>query len=213
MPNFKDISGGKFNRLTAIEVFDKQRGTHRWKCLCDCGNTAIVKVSKILNESTKSCGCLNSERSKKGFFFKHGLKKTMEYNSWTAMKDRCYNPNNNHYKSYGARGIIVCDKWKHDFMVFLSDMGKKPGKLYSIERENVNGNYEPSNCFWLANNLQGRNKTNNHYITLNGETKIMADWCIQYSIDASHVSTRLKRGWIIDERLFSKFPIGYRYKK
>jgi len=171
-------------------------------------------VAKLLNGHTKSCGCILTDlRAAGGGNKKHGLKRTPEYNTWSAMKDRCYNPNNNHYKNYGARGIIICDKWKYDFMAFLSDMGKRPGKFYSIERRDVNGAYEPSNCFWIENRLQGRNKTDNHHITLRGETKLMIEWCEKYDVPAAKVCGRLKRGWQIDDRLFTNFPKGYRYQK
>lgn len=213
MPPFKDIAGKKINRLTAIKVVDKSQGAYRWLCQCDCGETTIVKISKILNNTTKSCGCFNRETIG-NISRTHGLgHRTKEYNSWIAMKMRCYSLKDSRYKNYGGRGIYVCERWKNSFPNFLSDMGPKPSNNHTLERLMVNGNYEPTNCIWLEASLQGRNKTNNHYITFNGETKLMADWCIQYNIDASNLIGRLKRGWAIDERLFSKFPKGYRYKK
>lgn len=213
MPAFRDIKGKKINRLTVIEIADKKGGHYRWKCLCECGKTTIVNVSKIINGTTKSCGCFNRE-SIGNISRRHGYGHHMvEYNSWMAMKMRCYNLKNTHYKSYGERGIKVCDRWLNSFPNFLSDMGLKPTKQHTLERVEVNGNYGPSNCIWLLGALQGRNKTNNRHITFNGETKLMVDWCRIYDIGADKVCGRLKRGWKVDLRLFTQYPMGYRYDR
>ncbi len=81
------------------------------------------------------------------------------YVSWSNMKRRCTNPNDNRFKTHGARGVTVCARWQ-SFSNFLADMGERPDGL-SIERINVNGNYEPSNCKWATPTEQARNRTNN----------------------------------------------------
>lgn len=87
----------------------------------------------------------------------HHLSETPEYYTWASMKSRCNNPNDTGYKDYGGRGIKVCKRWTDSFLSFHEDMGKRPTRSYSIERLDVNGDYEPSNCKWASKQEQARN--------------------------------------------------------
>ena len=89
---------------------------------------------------------------------KHGMKGSAEYNCWFSMKKRCYNEKEQNYKYYGARGVTVCDRWRNSFLAFYEDMGKRPSKNHSLDRIDVNGNYEPSNCRWADQVTQNRNQ-------------------------------------------------------
>lgn len=86
------------------------------------------------------------------------MSNTFEYTSWYSMKTRCYNKKRADYKHYGGRGITVCDEWKNSFLAFYKDMGPRPTKNHSIDRIDVNGNYEPSNCRWASIIVQRRNQ-------------------------------------------------------
>ena len=89
----------------------------------------------------------------------HGLSQTREYNHWKKMMQRCYQEHNPNYPDYGGRGIVVCDRW-HNVANFVADMGKVPDieARMSVERVDVNGNYEPKNCIWLPLRLQAKNR-------------------------------------------------------
>lgn len=193
----KDIAGQKFNKLTAIKFTGESTTSGRiWECVCDCGNIALVPIGKLTSSHTKSCGCQKIEstikRSTKHGFAQRGiLNKT--WMIWTDMRKRCFNKNNNRFNHYGGRGITICERW-NDFNNFIEDMGECPDG-YSIERVDVNGNYAPENCKWIPMIEQSRNTTRVIYITINGETKILADWARHFSIDYRKVQYRIKKGW------------------
>lgn len=119
-----------------------------------------------------------------------------EWFAWKAMKSRCSNPNNRSYPNYGGRGIRVCERWKRSFAAFIEDMGPRPDG-YSLERRDVNGNYEPSNCDWIPLDAQRLNRTDSALITAFGETKNHSLWeqderCL---VSRRTFRTRLEKGW------------------
>jgi hypothetical protein len=170
MGAFVDLKNQRFGRLVVIELAEKSKCKHtQWKCLCDCGNYAIVTRGCLRDGYTNSCGCLRSEISPQNSVIhghKRTNKRTTEYTSWRACLNRCYNPTYQNYNRYGGRGITVCDSWKISFVEFLHDMGLKPFPKAQLDRIDSNGNYEPSNCRWVsakenANNRNPRMKVCN----------------------------------------------------
>jgi hypothetical protein len=166
----KDLTGNRYGRLTALSfagIVPYGRKGHSgaaWRCRCDCG-TEIITPRKSLSEgNTKSCGCyhrdlvtaLNTTHGQAG---KHT--KTGAWMTWQGIKSRCSNPKLKSYKSYGGKGVTVCDRWKNSFENFLADMGERP-EGYSIERLDPFGNYEPDNCTWIPLADQWKNKRE-HY--------------------------------------------------
>lgn len=136
---------------------------------------------------------------------KHGKRHTTEYNSWCGMRYRCYNKNNPKYKLYGERGISVCDRWVNSFLNFYEDMGDKPSKIHSLDRINVNGNYEPSNCRWALPKVQSRNKQENHLLFYNGINLTISEWGEIMGIKFDTIHARINYyGWSIEEALTIK---------
>jgi hypothetical protein len=144
------------SRSGKLEVFEVFRGPAMWqvKVRCDCGTEKIMSKSNFTKGNARSCGCVPPGTP---FERKHGLSTTRSYNSWKKMISRCYDPDDRYFKNYGGRGITVCERWQ-DVENFVDDMGQR-GKLMSIERLDVNGNYEPGNCIWLPHGLQSKNRT------------------------------------------------------
>jgi len=132
------------------------RGQRLWACHCVCGNVVTLTTNRLNRGNDVSCGCFRRQGGRR-HGHTNGEEKTGTYQSWTAMKARCLNPNDENYKYYGGRGITVCRRWL-DFENFLADMGLRPSGKMSIERNDVNGNYEPGNCCWIPHADQSKNR-------------------------------------------------------
>lgn len=157
--NSIDITGKRFGHWKAIE-FAETRGKRReyWRFKCDCGNIKEVLKYNVTSGRSTNCGCLQYANRKGNI--KHGKRYTRLYSIFMGMKDRCYNSNNEtHYPYYGGRGIKICEEWLDDFMAFY-DWAKNNGYRddLTIDRIDVNGNYEPSNCRWVTMKEQSINR-------------------------------------------------------
>lgn len=121
------------------------------------------------------------------------------------MKGRCYNKCNYKYQNYGKRGIKMCDEWLNDFMTFYNwSMSNGYKDNLTIDRIDVNGNYEPSNCRWVEDDIQRNNKTNTVYLTYNGKTQSIAQWSKELGIKETTIRSRHNRGWLDTECLGGK---------
>lgn len=134
----------------------------------------------------------------------HGKSGTAEYFSWCGAKARCNSKTNKDYKNYGGRGIKFCKEWENDFPQFLKDMGLKPSSKHSLDRIDVNGNYESKNCRWATAKEQCRNLRRNHVLEYNGRSKTIAEWAEETGINYTTIKERLKMGWPIERTLTEK---------
>lgn len=124
------------------------------------------------------------------------------YMAWVNMKDRCEDPGDDRYHRYGGRGITYCNRWKA-FENFLADMGEpEPGM--SLDRIDVNGNYEPANCRWASRKAQQRNMSTNRLLTFLGRTQCVAAWAEETGIKARLISQRLSRRWSVSRALSTR---------
>lgn len=156
MPPKVDLLGMRFGRLTVTGDSGIRQGHSTvWICMCDCGNFVHIQGNNLRSGHSKSCGCLNSELSS-ARARRHGMSKTPIWNIWMLMRKRCTDEGDYAYPEYGGRGITVCDRWMESFDNFYEDMGPRPDGL-SLERKDVNGNYEPDNCKWADWSEQSRN--------------------------------------------------------
>lgn len=125
-----------------------------------------------------------------------GKKKSPEYSAWMLMLMRCRYPKYENFARYGGRGIRVCDRWL-SFVNFLTDMGPKPTGKHTLERKDTDGDYTTENCVWATPKQQARNKCNNRLVTLDGETKTVAEWSEVTGLPHYVICGRLNRGWSV----------------
>lgn len=196
-----DITGQRFGRLVALHRVPAtgQSRQARWRCRCDCGDETEVVSDKLRRSLIKSCGCLFLEVARQTHRT-HGASYTPTYVTWEAMKARCCNPKHPKYKTYGAKGIYICDEWLGSFEAFLRDMGERPEGL-TIERKDPFGPYTPGNCVWADSKTQGRNRTVNRYVEVDGRRMCMAEACELHGHPVSRVLHRLDRGWDLMDAL------------
>lgn len=195
----------RYGRLLVTGFSHKVGRLYYYNCLCDCGKEVVKSSTYLFHPQTfphQSCGCWHREVNIKASQT-HKMSKTPTYKTWCEIKHRCYNPNCSQYKNYGARGIKMCDRWFYSYENFLDDMGERPEGM-SIDRIDVNGDYEPSNCRWADSETQCNNRRNNIYIEYNGEIKTLKQWCDIFEMDYLNVKGAYHRGlhsfeWLVEK--------------
>ncbi len=200
---FQDLSGMKFNSLTAIAYAGNRGGATLWRCRCDCGGESLVKAFKLKSGSIKTCGCgrrsyMTNENAEPETHRQSG---TDVYNIWANMRRRCYDQSCDAYRYYGARGVAVCDEWRNSFSAFIADVGPRPSKDHSLDRIDVNGSYCPDNCRWATKRQQQRNKSDNRLIEFRGESKCLAEWAEIGGLPYGTLFDRLRRGMTMERAM------------
>ena len=166
-----------------------------WKMKCSCGELFVAQPSDSKGVCRK-CAMekLSAERTKHGESPKQGRQNASKlYSVWVNMRNRCFNSNNKSFVYYGGRGISVCDEWNEflNFEKWAIQNGFEEN--LTLDRIDVNGNYEPENCRWISQKEQMRNTRANHLLTYNGYTKTMADWAEITGIPYSTLKQRINK--------------------
>jgi hypothetical protein len=213
-PNLK--SGDRFGRLVLEQdlglLADKGQRRRTWLSLCDCGNRLTVWQSQLVSRRKQSCGCLvrdtntvlAKQRASHGEATRGAW--TPEYRSWVSMNGRCSNPADSSYPRYGGRGITVGQQWQDSYPSFLRDMGRRPSLAHTLDRIDVNGNYEPGNCRWSTPQQQGRNRRSNRLLTISGETRTVSEWAAATGLRRETILKRLRLGWTEERAVRTPVP-------
>lgn len=202
-PKFE--SGQKIGRLTLKTRQMKTQHKKRiafWICICECGNETCSRENGLQDGTTKSCGCLGKENSLKQKTT-HGLSKHRLTHIHQGMMKRCLDPTDYAFRHYGARGIKICEEWlapaPEGFLNFFNwalRNGYREG--LSIDRIDVNGNYEPGNCQWASASQQARNRRDTVKVLYKGKEIALADLYDKLPHDVTYdtVKTRIRHlGW------------------
>jgi len=206
MPKLQDLTGRKFGLLTVLRRVENKCNRSRWECMCDCGSLTVAYSNMLITGRHVSCGCLKAQRIGK-LNYKHGQsnaikrgKGTRLYESWKGMKARCYYLKHKDYKSYGGRGIIICEEWRGNYLSFYEwaiANGYKEG--LTIDRKDSDGPYSPDNCRWTTMEVQNNNKSCVRKITANGETHTIAEWAKITGINKRLIAQRVDHGIPVDK--------------
>lgn len=198
--------GDKFNHWTVVD--DKVQVIHRksgdlpgYLCECDCHNKTRKIVDKygLISGHSKSCGCIRRKT--------HGMAHTKFYQQYYGMIKRCELETHKEYADYGGRGIKVCKEWRNNFQLFYDwamQNGYKDG--LTIERIDVNGNYEPTNCKWITLEKQMNNKRNNIVLTYGDRTMNLKEWSKEDDVHIPYgtILRRFHDGWSTEDILFKE---------
>jgi hypothetical protein len=189
------LTGQVFGLFRVVGEAERSRNRRRWLCECSCGERRVVDQGNLRSGHSTSCGCLGPASKT------HGLSRTREYRTWQNIISRCGNPRTPFYDIYGGRGIRVCERWLASFDAFLEDLGPRPPSASSIDRINVDGDYEPANCRWADHKTQMRNTRNNRFVVMDGETMTLAEAVERRGLKYNTVLYRLRRGKPVEEAL------------
>ena len=180
----ENLTGKKFGIITVIKKASQNKKGASWLCKCQCGNIVKRSHSAIINGRVKSCGCIAKHWGEK-----HRKRLKIIYK---GMILRCYNQDFTAYKNYGGRGIKICESWLNDFDLFyLWSLNNGYSENLTIDRIDVNGDYEPNNCCWVDNITQQNNKRTNTLITYNDKTMTLAQWATELNISQATLRHRI----------------------
>ena len=203
----QDLSGQKFDRLTAIELAGRDKsGNARWLCLCDCGQHTTISAPALKANRRHSCPSCKTKRTWDSRD-SHGESKTRLYSIFHNMHKRCEKENAINYHRYGGEGVTVCDEWQtyEPFSEWAHNNGYE--EHLTLDRIDNNKGYSPDNCRWATYREQSLNTRQNRRITHNGVELTMCEWADRLGIKRSTLCQRLKKpGWSIERALTT--PVG-----
>lgn len=190
-----NLVGGRYGKLMVLRFSHIHLRKAYWVCLCDCGEEKILRGNSLRSGNTTSCGCFHKEQHIERLR-SHGLSKERVYRIWAGIKTRCFTNNHHSYLHYGARGITICKEWEDDFLAFYNwAMANGYDDDLTIERREVNGNYEPNNCTWIPARDQPKNRRTSLFIDFQDLTMTPTEFSNAFDIPYTTVIKRLSDGW------------------
>lgn len=220
-PQHLITNGARHGRWTVVRAAEDGRLRSYSLCRCDCGAEKLVRGAKLHSGESGGCRPCGSKAAvrAKGMHCESrgrvGEGRSPEFSTWAAMVGRCMYPSAPNYAGYGGRGITVCVQWlgPSGFKCFLRDMGRKPSPAHSIDRVDVNGNYEPGNCRWASPKEQMNNRRCNVHVEFGGERLTVSQWADRVGVTTQAMRHRLRQGWPLNVALTQRsVPRNERWK-
>lgn len=196
--------GFESHYLVVIEPAGTRNGNRLWKCQCRCGNVSIQTTNRLTRGDVRSCGCLRREST-----VKHRKCRAPEYLAWRHIKSRCFDPECERYRWYGARGITMCERWRNSFTTFLADVGLRPSAGHSIDRIDNDGHYEPGNCRWAVREVQDNNRRDNVFVEHAGERLTIAQWARRLGMPHNTLKHRISK-WGVERAMTEPVRVQFR---
>lgn len=194
-----DLTGQRFGRLFVVAECGRSKdGQKMYRCVCDCGNVKEIRSGNLRSGKTLSCGCLGREKTiaRNKANKKHGMRHSRLYGIWMGMRQRCNWEKAINWHLYGGRGIKVCDDWNSSFNHFMEwAIANGYEEDLTLDRIDPDGNYCPENCRWATLGEQNNNKRTCVYVTIDGETKTVTEWCKLTGVNRMTAYNRIRRGW------------------
>ena len=200
----KDLTGQIFNAWKVLEEVDRDKHNKRvWKCECKCGEYYNIVQENLTRGKSKMCRSCSLEcKAKLPKREDHRL-----YSIWKNMRNRCSNPNREHYHNYGGRGIKVCERWQ-DFNLFVEDMYDTFEEGLSLDRIDVDGNYCPENCRWANIEEQSNNKRDSLKLLFEGEYYTEAQLSRKTGVSRTTIQQRRRNGYSVEEMIYGREGVG-----
>lgn len=195
-----ELEGKQFGKLTVLHRVANKNNKSCWLCRCSCGVEKEILGVHLVHQKISSCGCSHYDK-----VITHHKSRTPLYQVWRDIKKRCLNKTSSDYHNYGGRGISICNEWKNSFESFYKWAIKSGySNNLTIDRIDNSGDYCPENCRWVSRQIQCNNTRRNHFITYNGETHTLSDWCKILGLNYYTVRRRFHTGCTSAEKILSK---------
>ena len=200
----------EFGRWKVIRFYKIINHKTFWWCKCKCGTEKAIDAHSLKSGTSKSCGCYNKEIAS-ATMKTHGMSKSKLYYVYKSMINRCYNSKVKGYYNYGGRGITVCNEWKNDFVSFYNwSVANGYAEKMQIDRIEVNGNYEPSNCRWVTNKVNCLNKRDTIFVEYNNKKITIEELAIELKKDVKLIYSWYESG-NLERYIKENHEIPYKY--
>lgn len=199
-------SGDRYGNVILTGKSYSCKGERMVEFICKCKNIGWTRLNRLKRGTTKSCGCLINETTKR-LKTTHGLSHHPLYKVWASMIDRCSNKNN---ENYGGKGVKVCEEWKifKPFYDWALNNGYKSGLQLDKDKKapnQVGMLYCPEFCSFITGVENSKYKDYNKMVVeYRGVKKPVYKWCKELGLSYDLIKSRIKHNWDVNKAFENK---------